>query len=66
MTITETPEDCAHLWVPNSGLGGPPVFLNQQMSNAPIMHAKCYFCGCRTWLTREQWNQADQSNEEKP
>lgn len=55
-----TPEEaraCNHVWVSNSGQGGEPEFrLNRHMSDKPLMHVRCSECGCRTWLTREQWD----------
>lgn len=49
-------EDCSHLWIPNSGLGGEPRFeRNRQLSGEPTMHAMCEHCGAPTWFTEEQW-----------
>lgn len=50
-------DDCRHRWIANSGQGGPPVFkINRQMSDKPLMHVRCSACGCRTWLTKKQWD----------
>jgi len=50
-------ENCNHIWISNSGLGGHPEFKkNSQMSSEPLMHVLCENCGARTWFTEDQWN----------
>ena len=52
--------DCNHFWHSNSGRGGMAVFRrNRQMSAEPLMHVRCSECNARTWLTKEQWENAN-------
>jgi len=47
---------CDHLWIANSGKGGPPNFrINRQMSPFPLMHIKCEKCDGRTWMNQKAW-----------
>lgn len=48
-------EPCAHYWEPTSR-GGQPVFKLQPFGpREPACHAKCAYCGDRTWFTEKQW-----------
>lgn len=47
---------CEHVWLANSGRGGEPDFrLNRMMWFGEKMHVLCEVCGCRTWLSPEEW-----------
>lgn len=49
-------EECAHVWVSNSGRGGEPRFRSHGPTMpAHTMHVRCAKCGCRTWFTPSQW-----------
>jgi hypothetical protein len=50
------PNLCRHVFVSNSGRGGKPDFrVNRQMSHKPLMHVMCGRCGCRTWVSEDDW-----------
>lgn len=50
-------ENCAHYWEPSDkDKDGQPVFAkNRQFGLNPTTHAKCRYCGIRTWFTKKQW-----------
>lgn len=47
-----------HVWVSNSGQGGPPRYKpGPNGPKAPhCMHVRCRNTGARTWITEERWN----------
>lgn len=47
-------ETCKHIWIANSGVGGPPRF-NIRIDVSPVMHVTCCDCGARTFFTEKQW-----------
>lgn len=50
---------CDHEWIANSGQGGEPKFrANRQMWFGLRMHVICRKCRARTWVTEEEWNDA--------
>jgi hypothetical protein len=50
-------ENCSHYWIPQINEKGMPDFrMNRQMSDKYLIHVTCENCNCRTWFTKEQWD----------
>ena len=57
--------DCAHIWIANSGAGGEPKFrMNRHMSHEPLMHVTCSECNSRTWLSENDWDAMLESSDQ--
>jgi len=50
-------DKCDHYWEPTSpDKDGQPIFKPQTIAGyQKATHAKCRYCGDRTWFTEKQW-----------